>query len=238
MSTSNRGTDFALAALRAVWSRKAAAALTALAVCAAVVVIETFRGHEHAAEAVVQVRGMDEAATPSGEWLPTILNELDSRSISRQAADRSGWSGSQEAFERGLELEPSGGGELSVRFSATEPEQAAEGANAYAAAFVEEVERLGGERIAGGALGAEAELRQAASPPETPASRPFVLGLASLAPGLIAGAAVALALARRDRSWREAEFALGAPLLGVIPELEPSSNGESHGEESAVDRKL
>lgn len=235
MSTSKRSTDFALAALRAVWSRKAAAALTALAVCAAVVVIETFRGHEHAAEAVVQVRGME--AAPSGEWLPTILNELDSRSISRQAADQAGWSGSREAFERRLELEPSGG-ELSVRFSAPEPEQAAEGANAYAAAFVEEVERLGGERIAGGALGAEAELRQAASPPETPAMRPFVLGLAALAPGLIAGAAVALALARRDRSWREAEFALGAPLLGVIPELEPSSNGESHGEENAVDRKL
>ena len=45
---------------------------------------------------------------------------------------------------------------------------------------------------------------------------------------------MALALARRDRSWREAEFALGAPVLGVIPELEPSSPGE----ESAVDGKL
>lgn len=237
MSTSNRSGNFALAALRAVWSRKAAAALTALAVCAAVVVIETFRGHEHAAEAVVQVRGMDEAATPSGEWLPTMLNELDSRSISQQAAGRAGWSGGQEAFERRLELEPSGGGELSVRFSASEPDLAADGANAYATAFVEEVERVGGERIAGGALGAEAELGQAASPPETPASRPLALGLAALAPGLISGVVVALALARRDRSWRgvqDAEFALGAPVLGIIPELEPSS----HGEESAVDGKL
>ena len=230
MSTSNRSGSFAAGALRAVWSRKVAASLTALAVCAAVVVIESLRGHEHVAEAVVQVRGTDEAAMSSGERLPGILNEVDSRSISRRAADRAGWSASREAFDRGLELEPSGDGELFVRFSAPEPELAAKAANAYAAAFVEEVERASGKRLAGGTLGAEAEIRRAASPPEILASRPLALGLVALASGLAAGVAVALALARRDRSWRgvqDAEFALGAPVLGVIPELEPSSNGES-----------
>lgn len=237
MSTSDRsGGGFPAAALRAIWSRRITAAVTALAVCAAVVVVEAFRGHEYASEAVVQVRGVEAVAESSGGWLPAILNELDSRSVSRQAAERAGWSGGQESFDRRLELDPSGDGELRVEFSATEPELAVEGANAYAAAFVEEIERLSGERIAGGALGVEAELQGSASAPEAPASRPFVLGLAALAPGLAAGGAVALTLARRDRSWRgawDAEFALGAPVLGVIPELRPSSPGE----ERAVDGK-
>ncbi|MDN5698101.1 MAG: hypothetical protein L0G70_09050, partial [Rubrobacter sp.] len=179
------------------------------------------------------VRGV-EAMESSGEWLPGILNELDARGISRQAADSAGWSGGQEGFDQRLELEPSGDGELEVGFSAPQEEMAARGANAYAAAFVEEMRSMGGDRLAGGALGAEASLERSARAPEVPARRPFVLGFAALAPGLAAGAAAALALARRDRNWRDAEFALGAPVLGVIPEREPAS----HGKESAVDGKL
>lgn len=149
-----------------------------------------------------------------------------------------GWERYIQEFDQRLEVEAAGDERLSVEFSANDPERAADGANAYASSFVARVEGLAGDRLAGSALNANAEVARKAQPPPAPSRARLVLvGLAALVPGVTVGGALALALGGRDRRLRDArdaELTLGAPVLGVIPDY---GAGEPESEEEDVVRR-
>lgn len=108
-----------------------------------------------------------------------------------------------------------------VRFSASEPEQAARAANSYAEVFVGRAETLNE-----GQLAMDAMIERRAAPP-TSSTRLLLYAAAAVAAGVLAGGAAALLLEGRTRSWRDArdaELTLRAPVLGVIPDY--SSAGE------------
>jgi capsular polysaccharide biosynthesis protein len=136
---------------------------------------------------------------------------------------RAGWEATADEFENRLDFETVARGDqtgMLVQFSASEPEQAARAANAYAALFVGRVERLNDDRLAGGALAADAVLERRA---ELPASnfRLLLYAAAAVAAGVLMGGTGALLLEGRTRSWRDArdaELTLRAPVLGVIPD--------------------
>lgn len=203
----------------------------ALVVSLLVTTFVVFRGSEYTAESLVKVRDLSEGGTQeiSRGRLLEVREAANTEEVSRAAMEGMGWRRGIEEFELSLEAEPTNEGELNVAFSAGDPALAAEAANAYARAFVERVDRLDQDRLAGGSLNAGAEvIREARSPSESFGGRPVAVGIVALAPGLAAGGALALMLAARDRRWRgvrDAEITLGAPVLGVIPEY-----GESEPE--------
>jgi uncharacterized protein involved in exopolysaccharide biosynthesis len=103
-----------------------------------------------------------------------------------------------------------------VRFSASEPEQAARAANAYAELFVARARELNDAQPA-----ADAVLERRAVPPEGSSVRFLLYAAAAAAAGVLAGGVGALLLEGRTRSWRDArdaELTLRAPVLGVIPD--------------------
>ena len=214
----------------------------ALAVSALAATLDALRGLRYTAESLVLVQDLGETGADgvSGERLGEIRAAIGQEEVSRSAMDDIGWGEGIGEFDRGLEVETGGEGELSVAFSAETPERAAQGANAYAGAFVERAERLDGDRLAGGVLNAGTEVVREAQPPPSPAGlRPLAVGLLALFPGLAVGGALALALGGRDRHWRDArdaELTLGAPVLGVIPERAGGSP-DPESEEDGVVRK-
>jgi len=141
---------------------------------------------------------------------------------------RAGWKTAPREFKDRLDFETMTQGYktgMLVRFSASDPEQAARAANAYAELFVERVERLNEDRLAGGTLAADAVVERRAIPPSS--LRLLLYAAAAVATGVLAGGAGALLLEGRARSWRgarDAELTLRAPVLGVIPDY--SSVGE------------
>lgn len=212
----------------------------ALAVSALALMLDAFRGGGYTAEALVRVQDLGEAGVDgtSRERLSEIQAAAGPEEVARSAMGEIGWEGGIGEFDRRLDVRAGDGGALSVGFYADNPQRAAEGANAYAGAFVDRVERSG-DRLAGGALSAGAEVVREAQPP--PASpwwpRPLAVGLAALLPGLTIGTALAMALGGGDRRWRDArdaELTLGAPVLGVIPE---HGSGERESEEGIVVRE-
>lgn len=211
--------------LHAVRRRALAVACVVLAVSVLAVALGALRSPEHDAEALVQLRERAGAGEPSRAWLYGVVDDVSSEEVSRAAMDRAGVGGEVEEFERRLDLEPAGAGDLRVGYSDSSPEDAAAGADAYASAFVERAGELGEGRLAGGTLGVEAEVaREATVPSVAPVPRTLLYGLIGLSAGLLAGTGLALALESRDRRWgdvRDAELALGVPVLGVIPELDP-----------------
>jgi capsular polysaccharide biosynthesis protein len=88
--------------------------------------------------------------------------------------------------------------------------------------FVERVESLNDQRLAGGALAADARLERRASAPESASGPgPLLYALVAVAAGMLLGGGIALLLESRANNWRDArdaELTLRAPVLGVIPE--------------------
>ena len=133
---------------------------------------------------------------------------------------RAGWEADLRGFRERFDFETVPRGDetaMLVRFSASEPEQAARAANAYAELFVARAGELNDAQSA-----AEAVLERRAVPPEGSSMR-FLLyaAAAAVAAGVLAGGAGALLLEGRTRSWRDArdaELTLRAPVLGVIPD--------------------
>jgi capsular polysaccharide biosynthesis protein len=179
----------------------------------------------YTATAVVSVRAGERAGTDSAREL---VRRVVGGEFSGRVIRESGWEGSEDGFERRLEVAATEGGndspELEVSFSAGEPRTAARVANAYAGSFVNRVEELSRDRLAGGSLSAGAELGQKAQPPVSPGSpRPLLYGLAAFGMGLAASAAAVVGMESRTRRWRgawDAEVALGEPVFGVIPEYD------------------
>jgi capsular polysaccharide biosynthesis protein len=141
---------------------------------------------------------------------------------------RAGWEAATTDFKNRLDFETITQGDetgMLVRFSGSDPEQAARAANAYAELFVERVERLNEDRLAGGTLAADAVVEHRAAPPTS--LRLLLYAAAAIVAGVLAGGAGALLLEGRTHSWRgahDAELTLRAPVLGVIPDY--SSVGE------------
>jgi capsular polysaccharide biosynthesis protein len=141
---------------------------------------------------------------------------------------RARWETASREFKDRLDFETMAQGDetgMLVRFSASDPGQAARAANAYAELFVERVERLNEDRLAGGTLAADAVVEHRAVPPSS--LRLLLYAAAAVAAGVLAGGAGELLLEGRARSWRgarDAELTLRAPVLGVIPDY--SSVGE------------
>jgi capsular polysaccharide biosynthesis protein len=143
--------------------------------------------------------------------------------LPRDAMRRAGWSRSPQEFNERLGVETDhDNGEIHVRFSATTAEGAARAANVYAEAFVERVDQLSQQRLAGVALESSAQVtRPATTPKERSSPTPLLYGVLGGAVGLFLGGSVTLALESRTRKWRgakDAELTLRAPVLGVIPD--------------------
>jgi uncharacterized protein involved in exopolysaccharide biosynthesis len=135
--------------------------------------------------------------------------------VMRRAAWEADLRGFREQFD--FETEPRGdAAAMLVRFSASEPEQAARAANAYAELFVARARELNDAQPA-----ADAVLERRAVPPEGSSVRFLLYAVAAAAAGVLAGGVGALLLEGRTRSWRDArdaELTLRAPVLGVIPD--------------------
>lgn len=143
--------------------------------------------------------------------------------FAREVMRRAGWEADPGGFKDRLDFETVTRGDetgMLVRFSGSEPEQAARAANAYAEVFVARVESLNQDRLAGGALAADAVLERRAATP-TSSLRLLLYAAAAVAAGVLMGGTGALLLEGRARSWRDArdaELTLRAPVLGVIPD--------------------
>ncbi len=193
----------------------------------ATVLFIVFHEPVYTAEATVIVQprerlsGSEESSAFMEEMSVVVTDEL-LRNVRREA----GWDGAAEEFEDRLDPQPfptgEGGYGLRVGFSGSEPEEAARAANAYAALFVQRVERLNDERLAGGTLAADASVERRAAPPGSwPKLRPLLFAVAAIGTGVVLGGAAALLIEGRTRSWRDArdaELTLRAPVLGVIPD--------------------
>lgn len=182
----------------------------------------------YTAEATIAVTSQGEevgVVQDAESSLQEIEGAVSTDEMLAEAMRRAGWE-SERSFEQRLEVrhfvrqdgQESG---FEVRFSAPEPQEAAQVANAYATLFVDRVGRLNG-RLAGGTLAAAADVEDRAVAPDHPSSpRPLIYATLALVAGLVAGGAAALLLDSRTRSWRgarDAEMTLRAPVLGVIPE--------------------
>lgn len=215
----------------------------ALAVAALAVTLDALRGLRYTAESLVRVQDLGEAGANGADGaserrLAEVRAAAGAEEVARDAMQEIGWERDIQEFDQRLEVEAAGDGRLGVEFSANDPERAADGANAYASSFVTRVEGLAGDRLAGGALNADAEVVRKAQPPPAPSRARLVLvGLAALVPGVAVGGALAVALGGRDRRLRDArdaELTLGAPVLGVIPDY---GAGEPESEEEDVVRR-
>ena len=198
-----------------------------------VLLFNLLREPVYVAEATVNIESR-EVLSDEGEkeaFLREVVGEVAREDLLREVMRRADWEAGLAEFRERLEAEPftTPNGELGlrVRFTGTGPEQAARAANAYAELFVQNVERLNDERLAGGALAADASVEHRAAPPERSSSRLLLYAVAAAGIGVLAGGVGALLIEGRTRSWRDArdaELTLRAPVLGVIPDY--SSSGE------------
>lgn len=190
-----------------------------------------FRAPVYTAESKVNIRPQE---TLDGEearlaFLEELRGAVVTQEMLSEVRRRAGWEGSQKDFSERLDPSPDvtsdGRTGLRIRFSATEPGQAARAANAYAELFVDGVKDLGHKPLADGVPVAEASVEQRAMPGGyTP--RPLIYAAIAAAAGLLLGGAAALLLEGRDSGWRgvrDAELTLRAPVLGTIPDY--SSKG-------------
>ncbi len=179
----------------------------------------------YTAEATVIVQPR-EKLSGSEEFMEKILSPVATDALLRNVRREAGWDNAPEEFEDRLDPQPfptgDGGYRLRVRFSGSEPEEAARAANAYATLFVQRVEQLNDERLAGGTLAADASVERRAAPPGNwPTLRSLLFAVAAIGTGVVLGGAAALLIEGRTRSWRDArdaELTLRAPVLGVIPD--------------------
>jgi uncharacterized protein involved in exopolysaccharide biosynthesis len=226
--------DFLLSELLYVlWGRRLLVAGTVLVLVLLALLFGLFREPVYTAEAVVNVEPREQlSSTEEREaFMEEVRGDVVTGKLMRGVVRRAGWGAGVDQFTERLEVEPfvtrNGETGLQVRFSGSQPDQAARAANAYAEVFVERVERLNDERLAGGALAADASVERRAAPPEGSGLRLLIYAGVAAGVGLLAGGVGALLLEGRARSWRgarDAELTLRAPVLGVIPDY--SSMGE------------
>jgi uncharacterized protein involved in exopolysaccharide biosynthesis len=194
-----------------------------------------FRESVYTAEATINIEPREGLINDEEEG-DAFLEEVRSavvttKGFQREVRRRAGWEADPDEFTHRLDpradVAQNGETRLRVRFSDSNPEQAARAANAYAEIFVQRVERLNDERLAGGALAADASVERKAVPPGGSGSRFLLYAAAAAGAGVLAGGVGALLIEGRARSWRDArdaELTLRAPVLGVIPDY--SSVGE------------
>ena len=188
----------------------------------------------YTAEATVNIKpreeliGNDDREAFMDDVIRTVATEDLLRGVMRQAGWQAGLAEFRERLEVNTFVSRSGETGLKVQFSDPQPERAARAANAYAELFVEKVERLNDERLAGGALAADASLERRATPPEGSDLRLPIYAAVASTVGLLVGGGLALLLEGRAHSWRDArdaELTLRAPVLGVIPDYSSVEGG-------------
>jgi uncharacterized protein involved in exopolysaccharide biosynthesis len=210
--------------LYVLWERRSLVAGAVLVLVLAVVLFSMFREPVYTAEATVVVQPREELSGggESDAFMEEILGEVATDELLRDVRREAGWDGGSEEFEDRLAVTRDGGYGLRVRFSGSEPGEAARAANAYATLFVQKIERLNDERFAGGALAADASVgRRAVPPADWPTLRSLLYAVGAIGTGVFLGGAAALLLEGRTRRWRDArdaELTLRAPVLGVIPD--------------------
>jgi uncharacterized protein involved in exopolysaccharide biosynthesis len=190
-----------------------------------------FREPVYTAEARVSVRPQE---TLDGEearlaFLEEVRSAVVTQEMLSEVRRRAGWEAGKKEFSERLDPKPSGTRDgrtgLQIRFSGSEPDQAARAANAYAELFVERVDDLGHKPLADGIPVAEASVEQKAVPGGS-SLRPLIYAAIAAGAGLLLGGAAALLLEGRASGWRgvrDAELTLRAPVLGSIPDY--SSKG-------------
>jgi capsular polysaccharide biosynthesis protein len=190
-----------------------------------------FREPVYTAEARVSVKPQEALDGEEARlaYLEAVRGAVVTQEMLSEVRSRAGWeAGKKEFSER---LDPSttvtrdGRSGLQIRFSGTEPGQAARAANAYAELFVEGVDDLGDRPLADGIPVAEARVEQKAMPGGY-SPRPLIYAAIAAGAGLLLGGAAALLLEGRASGWRgvrDAELTLRAPVLGTIPDY--SSKG-------------
>ncbi len=188
----------------------------------------------YTAEAAVNIKPREELIGNDDReaFMDDVIRTVATEDLLRGVMRRAGWQDGLAEFRERLEVDTfvsrSGETGLRVQFSDPQPERAARAANAYAELFVEKVERLNDERLAGGALAADASLERRATPPEGSALRLLIYTAVAATVGLLVGGGLALLLEGRARSWRgarDAELTLRAPVLGVIPDYSSLEEG-------------
>ncbi|HZC84138.1 MAG TPA: hypothetical protein VE194_06885 [Rubrobacter sp.] len=214
--------------LYVLWGRRLLVAGSMLDLVVAALLFGLFREPLYTAEAVVNIQPREKLSN-DGErkaFLQEVVGAVATEDLLRKVMRRAGWEAGLTQFRERLEADPfvtqDGEFGLRVRFSSSRPEQAARAANAYAEFFVGRVERLNDERLAGGALAADAGVQRRAVPMPAGASlRLLFYAVAAAGVGLLVGGAAALLREGRTRNWRDAhdaELTLRAPVLGVIPD--------------------
>lgn len=189
-----------------------------------------FREPVYTAEAKVSIRSQEPLDGEEAKlaFLEAVRGAVVTQEMMSEVRRRAEWEASPKAFSERLDPSPDvtrGGSGLQIRFSGTEPGQAARAANAYAELFVERAENLGDRPLADGIPVAEAGVEQRAVPGGS-SLRPLIYAAVAAGAGLLLGGAVALLLEGRASGWRgvrDAELTLRAPVLGTIPDY--SSEG-------------
>jgi uncharacterized protein involved in exopolysaccharide biosynthesis len=210
-----------------LWGRRLLVGGIVVSLVLLALLLGLFRDPVYTAEAAVSVEPHER--TVSDEERAAFVEQARNTVVAtdgfiQEVMRRAGWELDITEFRERLDFETVPRGDetvMLVRFSASEPEQAARAANAYAELFVGRVETLNG-----GQLAMDAVVERRAAPP-TSSTRLLLYAAAAVAAGVLAGGAGALLLEGRTRSWRDArdaELTLRAPVLGVIPDY--SSVGE------------
>jgi capsular polysaccharide biosynthesis protein len=182
-----------------------------------------FREPVYTAEATVTIQPREELSNDedSEAFMEEVTGAVATEKLLRDVMRRARWEAGLAEFRERLHVRRDGETGLPVRFSGSQREQAARAANAYAELFVGRVERLNDERLAGGALAADASVERRAALPEGLGLRLLVYAAVAAGVGLLVGGGGALLLEGKARSWRDArdaELTLRAPVLGVIPD--------------------
>lgn len=196
------------------------------------VVLGLFNERVYTGEAVVTIQLQEELAPDDVEaFTSDVGGAVGPEGLVRDVMRKVQWKGSPEDFKARLDVQPfvEGGDEpaLRVRFSGDTAREAAAAANAYADLFVQRVEQLNNQRLAGGSLAADASVKHRASPPDhTSSMGPLLYAAIAIGVGMLIGGAAALVLESRTHNWRDArdaEFTLRAPVLGIIPVYPPET---------------
>jgi capsular polysaccharide biosynthesis protein len=218
--------------LHVLWGRRFLVVGIVLLLVVAALLLGFFRDPVYTAEAAIGIEPRERLV--GDEERRDFVEEVRGTVVAtdgfmQEVMRRAGWGSDLSSFRDRFDFETVAQGNqtgMLVRFSATEPDQAARAANAYANLFVGRVEGLNDDRLAGGALAADAVLERRAAPPAS-SLRLLLYAAAAVAAGVLMGGVGALLLEGRTRSWRDAhdaELTLRAPVLGVIPDY--SSVGE------------
>jgi uncharacterized protein involved in exopolysaccharide biosynthesis len=217
--------------LHVLWGRRLLVVGIVLSVVLLALLFGLIREPVYTAEAAVGIEPRERLANDEERlaFVEGVQGAVVREELLRGVMRRADWKADPGEFKERLDPQiVTQGGEtgLLVRFSDPEPEQAARAANAYAELFVARVERLNEDRLAGGALAADAVVERRAAPPEGSSLRLLLYAAAAVAAGVLAGGTGALLLEGRGRSWRDArdaELTLRAPVLGVIPDYSSAS---------------